>query len=597
MKHIICIVLLSGLCLGQAVTGTSGSGSPSGTSNVQPTFVSNSAASVVGAGTTLTITAPATITNGNALVIFMSISGAASETFTFPAGFSQIGSTLSSVGSAKIQVAAACKVAASESGNYVVSWNNNTNTAVGWMVNLSGTSCTTDGVGTASGNASTLTATTFTPTTANDIFLVLSSQSSSALNWVNVPGNVVKIAQSSDSFLGYLPWGTGVSPAVKMAYTLSGSANANDSGVFVIAFPATTTATNALVANSSSVAQRVNSINVTNGIDAGGSIKGSTFLIPNGASCTSTSSGLDGISAGGNIEKLLCINSAGALSLDAGGGLTFVSTAGGARGGPSFLISNGALAGVSIDASQDLPMADITSPGNDLVVGCKTGAPASLINCTSASQSGNIYVNVQTGLAEFFQVNDSTVFEVVGGGTIFTEAAGPTNVASSGSFWEDSTAHEWKSSTAGSSTPGLFARVQPGVIHQTAQTAAISTATLCASSAGACNVAGTYHVSFVFWEDGTACATPGTGGVTFLLTWTDFNTTSHPAVSLGMDDASAINAVSQTFHFQTSLAAAWASGDFNISTNGAIIQYATGYTACGVGTGSYGLDIAVTRVR
>jgi hypothetical protein len=140
-------------------------------------------------------------------------------------------------------------------------------------------------------------------------------------------------------------------------------------------------------------------------------------------------------------------------------------------------------------------------------------------------------------------------------------------------------------------------RTQPGFIHQTAQTAAIGTATLCASSAGACNVAGEYHIHWTFIETGTACGTPGTGGVTFLLTWTDSNATTHSAVSLGMDDASAINAISQTFHFQTSNAAAWASGDFNVSTNGSIIQYATGYTACGVGTGQYQLDIAVTRLQ
>ena len=139
--------------------------------------------------------------------------------------------------------------------------------------------------------------------------------------------------------------------------------------------------------------------------------------------------------------------------------------------------------------------------------------------------------------------------------------------------------------------------VQSAAIHRTAQTAAISTATLCVASAGACATAGQYHVHFAFIETGTACATPGTGGVTFLLTWTDTNGTTHSAVSVGFDDASTINAVSQTFHFQTTLAAAWGSGDFNISTNGTIVQYATGYTACGVGTGTYQLDATVVRVQ
>src|SRR4029077_12025786 len=128
-------------------------------------------------------------------------------------------------------------------------------------------------------------------------------------------------------------------------------------------------------------------------------------------------------------------------------------------------------------------------------------------------------------------------------------------------------------------------------------TALIGTSTLCAASEGACNHAGLYELSWEFVEDGTACATPGTGGVTFLLTWTDDNGTTHSAVSLGMDDASAINAVSQTFHFQTSLAAAWASGQFTFSSNGSVVQYLSGNPACSIGTGSYRLKATVARLQ
>ena len=86
------------------------------------------------------------------------------------------------------------------------------------------------------------------------------------------------------------------------------------------------------------------------------------------------------------------------------------------------------------------------------------------------------------------------------------------------------------------------------------------------------------------------------GGVTFTLTWTDTNTTVH-TIQLPMDDSASLTATSGTFTFRTTLAAAWASGDINVSTNGSIIQYATGYTACGVGTGQYQLDAAVTRLQ
>ena len=143
----------------------------------------------------------------------------------------------------------------------------------------------------------------------------------------------------------------------------------------------------------------------------------------------------------------------------------------------------------------------------------------------------------------------------------------------------------------------MYNLTQPTAINSGDLTAAVSTATLCAAAAGACNQAGQYEVHFDFIETGTACGTPGTGGVTFLLTWTDANGTTHSAVSLGMDDASAINAVSQTFHFQTALGTAWASGQFTLSSNGSVIQYATGYTACGVGTGTYRLQASVVRLQ
>lgn len=183
------------------------------------------------------------------------------------------------------------------------------------------------------------------------------------------------------------------------------------------------------------------------------------------------------------------------------------------------------------------------------------------------------------------------------------EGTAPTGAAGVDMVWADATNHCLHANNNNVDVGCLIATSSGGAlptgnkIHSTGNVAAISTATLCASTSVACGTAGQYHVSWAFIETGTACGTPGTGGVTLLLTWTDSNTTTHSAVSVGMDDASAINAVSQTFHFQTSLAAAWASGDFNISTNGAVVQYATGYTACGVGTGTYQLDVAVTRLQ
>jgi hypothetical protein len=176
------------------------------------------------------------------------------------------------------------------------------------------------------------------------------------------------------------------------------------------------------------------------------------------------------------------------------------------------------------------------------------------------------------------------------------EGTAPTAASAVGQIYTDSTTHTLMAQVNGGG-PGMIMRTVPGFIRSTGLTAAVSTATLCAASAGACLQAGHYMVQWTFYESGTACGTPGTGGVTFLLTWTDANGTAHSAVSLPMDDATSLVATSGTFHFQSSLAAAWASGNFNIDTNGSIIQYATGYTACGVGTGTYALSASVARMQ
>ena len=163
----------------------------------------------------------------------------------------------------------------------------------------------------------------------------------------------------------------------------------------------------------------------------------------------------------------------------------------------------------------------------------------------------------------------------------------------------NSTTHEITAKTNGSNNAGMLVRAQPGAIHQTAQTASIGTATLCAASAGACNVAGQYHVHFDFIETGTACSSVAAGSVSFNLTWTDTNATVHSAVVIPVLSQTGATSVAQgnAFTFATALANAGASGDFDVSTNGSVIQYATTYIACTTGTGTYQLDAVVTRVQ
>jgi hypothetical protein len=185
------------------------------------------------------------------------------------------------------------------------------------------------------------------------------------------------------------------------------------------------------------------------------------------------------------------------------------------------------------------------------------------------------------------------------GSICLAEGTDAANASGAAVIDANSTTHELAVKTNGSANAGMLVRTQPGAVHQTAQTAAITTAALCAASAGACNVAGQYHVHFDFIETGTACSNVTAGSVSFLLTWTDSNATTHSAVVVPMLNQTGATSVAQgnSFTFATALANAGASGDFTISTNGSVIQYATGYTGCTTGTGTYQLDAAVTRVQ
>lgn len=131
--------------------------------------------------------------------------------------------------------------------------------------------------------------------------------------------------------------------------------------------------------------------------------------------------------------------------------------------------------------------------------------------------------------------------------------------------------------------------------HSTGQTATKTIYTLCPASAGGCNVAGQYMIDWYFNQGGTACGTPGTGGVTFALSWTD-NAGAHSAVALPMDDSSSLTATGTKFTFQAANTSAWASGHFVIWSTGAQpIQITNTYTACSVGTGTW--ELAATAVQ
>jgi hypothetical protein len=190
------------------------------------------------------------------------------------------------------------------------------------------------------------------------------------------------------------------------------------------------------------------------------------------------------------------------------------------------------------------------------------------------------------------------------GGLCAAEGTSATNVASTSNLYPDSTSHEWKAATNGSTSYGTMVRAQPGSIRSTGLLASVSTATLCAASAGACNTAGTYHVHIAIYQSGSACTANTTGGVLFSLTWTDGNGTAHSAQTVPIiAGGSAVNASltgfasSGTMLWGATTLGAWASGDLNIDTNGTVIQYATTFSQCNTGTATYALSAVATRLQ
>jgi hypothetical protein len=187
------------------------------------------------------------------------------------------------------------------------------------------------------------------------------------------------------------------------------------------------------------------------------------------------------------------------------------------------------------------------------------------------------------------------------GGICPLEGSAPTNVSGAAPLYPDSTAHEYMAKTNGSSSPGMMNRTQPGAIRSTGLTGSVSTATLCAASAGACNTAGTYRVHVALYQGGVACTTNTTGGVSVQLTWTDGNGSAHSAITLPLVTNSSLVALTGTMLFNqtaSGIATVFGSGDLTIDTNGSIIQYATTYASCSVtGTATYAISAAVTRLQ
>jgi hypothetical protein len=137
-------------------------------------------------------------------------------------------------------------------------------------------------------------------------------------------------------------------------------------------------------------------------------------------------------------------------------------------------------------------------------------------------------------------------------------------------------------------TAGLGLTPVYAAIHSTAQTAAIGTSTLCA--AGTC-AGGLYIVKAELLSTVT-CATPGPAVVAVTLTWTDeAGTKTAQVIPLDVNFATSLSA-----NLALGTTTGQAFGKVVIRSTGTNpIQYATTYTACTSGTGTYNLDLTVVQ--
>ncbi len=171
-----------------------------------------------------------------------------------------------------------------------------------------------------------------------------------------------------------------------------------------------------------------------------------------------------------------------------------------------------------------------------------------------------------------------------------------TSASNTAVIQANSVDHELYAATNGSSSYRKMRRTLAHVNTGT-NTAPIGTATLCASTAGLCANAAAYTVHAAFTEiaGATVCTT---GGVTLTLAWTDANGSAHshqmPVISTPLGSTGALVSGSQ-FNFEASPPNAVGIGTYEVTTNGSVIQYSTGYANCtgGSGTASYQLTLAV----
>jgi hypothetical protein len=173
-----------------------------------------------------------------------------------------------------------------------------------------------------------------------------------------------------------------------------------------------------------------------------------------------------------------------------------------------------------------------------------------------------------------------------------SQGTAATNVSGAAIIYPDSTVNEYVAKLNGTDLKGVMIRSQPSPISLTGQVAAITTATLCAAAAGACNTAGMYRAAF-YLDSTVVCAVAGPAVVSVTITFTDeIGTKSAQTVPLDVNGGLTLLG---SLALGTTTGNAFGSTAF-WSTGVNPIQYATGYNACTTGTGTYSIRGSVERL-
>lgn len=417
--------------------------------NTSGTFVSIGTSSNGGTGATVTANAPASIVNGNALLLGVAVAGSSgSEVFTFPAGFTQIGSNVCSTVGAIQCIAIACKIASSEAGNYTTTWTGgNGSSSFSQVTQVSGINCTNDTLQSAHASATTVTVPALTPTGNNDFLFGYAAVAVNGSTSPFVPGTGLLTNQNANHtsapFTG--TWGgAGQTPS----FIFNSNGSAADFTALVAAFTPTATASATVMTNGGPVT--TNSLYNSGNSTTGGMSFGTQFIAQpnlNSGSSSATTTGFGIQQSNGSIMDILTAGDGGGTSIqmDTSHIASFISMGGGAwTAQDALLLNGGGLDILSHDANQDLGVLS-TDSSNNFDWGCVAGASN---KCSSgATESADNYFGTNNGNTFHLCFDDSgrttctdsvTVLaksmNVLGGATLQqTGGTAPTATCSGGS--------------------------------------------------------------------------------------------------------------------------------------------------------------------